>query len=112
MPVIELLRFGADGVHDAWKNPRKRSRVSMKGIERICPSGSGVVRWIGILVLDESPCIQRHLSARGDAEWEDFLFEERPNVELLGVSEIGEAKEEAGACQAGGAAVAGEARCM
>ena len=39
--------------------------------------------------------IQRLLSARGDTEWEDFLFEERPNVELLRVAEIGEAEEEA-----------------
>lgn len=67
----------------------------MEGIERIGSGEAGVAAWVGILVLNELPSFERHCAASGDAEWQDFLLEERSDIEFLRVAEVGEAEEEA-----------------
>src|ERR1035437_9335424 len=95
MLVVELLRLGADGIHDAWQNCRKRRSVLL---ERFVGVSSGqpreVVR-VRLPISNFQPAIQGNLAASAYAEGQNLVLEQRPEVEFLRIPEVRETEEKA-----------------
>src|SRR5580692_10277963 len=95
MVVVELLRLGADRIHNCPNDAGKARRILAETIISICSCYPPLLQWIWISGADPPPHIIGNLSTCAHAERQNFLLEERPEIELLRVAEIRKTKKEA-----------------
>jgi len=95
MLVVELLRLQTDRVDDAGKHRGECLSLLPELFVRVPPRSTSAAEWIRISSSNRPPAVQWNIAADIDAERQHFFFEQRPNVEPFGISEVREAEEKA-----------------